>query len=65
MLDYYLVTNTFVKSLGNFISNTEAEDSAMEKFNLSPESNAWLVLSVQELRKIVADADQYIKKASN
>ncbi len=58
MPNYFALTNYNVIDLGDFISNTEAEDYAMQQFNLNPDSHAFLVLTSEELKQLVIIANK-------
>ena len=62
MPNYFVITDKDVIDLGFFISNSEAEDCAIEKLNLITDSHAWLVLTSQELKQLIEKSIKCLKE---
>ena len=64
MPNYFAITKYTVIDLGFFISNMEAEDYAMTEFNLNSDSNAWLVLTSEELKQLIEEASKRLEETN-
>lgn len=61
MPNYFAVTDNQVWDLGFFVSNKEAEDYAINQFNLHQAPRGYLVVNTNELKELVRLSNKRLK----
>lgn len=65
MPNYFLVTEVQVLSLGFFVSNGEAEDYAMQKFNIDQDRVGYIVVNDKGLKNLSRISEKLLDEKNN